>query len=289
MLIDDTQIDAVLREVEQELAKALADDMARLSKAAPDDEPVPASPADSQSPTSASPNPSPDASVGTDGTTDASADAPPSVSDASPDSAPPGGDAPPGDDAGQHPDMESLVAEFSKLPPDELKVYYMAAKTALFQSMQGGGDAPASPPPDAAAPPAGPPPSPSPSPSPSAPPMGKGEMSATKGKVVPPSPGSGGLAKSEAKIAELEGQLSLLTKAVEMAIGAPQRKAITSIAHLSKGEDSSAPKHANLTRDQINAKLREKARTELAKSDRTLINSYAMGNLDASKIEHLLS
>ncbi len=92
------------------------------------------------------------------------------------------------------------------------------------------------------------------------------------------------MAKAEKQIAELNGQVALLAKAVEF-LTAPQRKAITAETYLGKSEDTEAP----LTDAQVRQKLTTVARTpDLKKSDRDLINSFCLGTIEKKHIEHLL-
>jgi hypothetical protein len=194
MKIKDNALKQILAEVEGEIATLLKSEKDKLAKAAEESAGGESSPAESAPAES--------------GGGDASAGGPPAPSappaGASP-SAPPAGPemgaapAAPADpaaagggmDAGAPPSLEELSAEYAKLPPEELKMHYLAAKTALFQVMgaaDGGAGAAAGGPPGAApspspagAPPAGGPPGASPSAGPAgdvppAPPAMKGEM-----------------------------------------------------------------------------------------------------------------
>lgn len=289
LTVSDEDLANILADVEKELGLAFKSETAAagkpLSKAdedKPGDEAPPsdsASPDASASPDSAPPDasPPPAAPPGPD----ASAAPPPDAS-----APPPGPDA----DASAGPDasFQALVAEYAKLPPDQQKMQYMAAKTALFQTMgaQGGGappDTSAPPSPAASAPPAGPAAS---APPPGPPPAMKAEIA--------PNPANGGkMAKSEAevKLEALETRFGLLTKAMEL-LATPQRKAVTAasqVPFLSKGEDVKDEKNLPKTRDEAIAKLNEKARDpKLSKSDRALITAFSVRKADLSQIEHLL-
>lgn len=241
---------------------------------------------------------------------------PPPAASASPDaSASPSPSAPPGPDpsasASASPDasasaspgdFSALVAEFSKMPPDQLEIYSLAIKSAQMQLSGGSPDASTG----AAPPGASPSPSAAPGPSPSAPPgppAMKAEVSA--GEKVSPSPGNGGksapAAKSEPdpQVAELRKALDEqkqmtegLTKVVEMIAGAPVRKAVTSVAFLGKGEEPApTDKKVPQTRPEMIAKLNELARTpdKLKKSDRELIHSFCVNKVGVKEIEHLLT
>ena len=205
-------------------------------------------------------------------------------------SAPPAAEAPADPAAEEGPmDVNALTEEYAQLPPEELKMHYMAAKAALYQTM-GAGDqaeqeAPA--PADPAAPPA---PAPEASAPPPAPAM-KGEMSA--GKAIESSPGNGGLAKSEeenksdAQIEELNSKIDTLAKALDLALGTPMRKAVTNISYVPKTDET--PEEKPLSKSEFHEKLNEKAQDpNLSKSDRQLINKFCVGVVDVAKIEHLL-
>lgn len=313
--LTDPELESILAEVERDLAVVLKSEQDKLQKAQEDgdgDDKGSAPPSDGGSDdASASAPPSDDSGSAPPeaSSPDASAGGPPPADAASASADPAAADG----SAGPM-DMDSLKAEYASLPPEELKMHYLACKQALLEVMQqgaGAGASPdpsappgASPSPDAGSPPPGPPagaasPSPSappgppaapmsPSPSPDQPPPAmKGEMKA--------SPANGGgkpkMAKSEdekdAKIADLEQQVTLLAKAVDLALATPQRKAVTSVGFLAKTEDKPADKQ--LSRDDIKARLSEVAkRPNLAKSDRDLINKFCVGTADASAIAHLL-
>lgn len=182
-------------------------------------------------------------------------------------------------------DVNALTAEYSKLPPEELKMHYIASKAALMQTMQAAQGAGAGgPPPDASAPPS-PAGSPAPDAPPAAPPAPEGPPMALKNEMKPapvPMAKSEGLSKAEAD--DLRAQIEGLTKAVTIVLGAPQRKAVTSLAFLAKSEEPAK----TLSKAEVDAKLKDKIRTNLSKSDRALINQFTLNQIDVSKIEHLL-
>lgn len=253
--INDDELDLLISDVKKNLLDVLDTEKAqRLAKAAPpDDEPGAGAP------------PSPSASAGPP--VDDSP-APPAGGAPPPDAPPaPGADAPPGGEEAGAPTFDELKAEFAKLAPEELEMYFLAAKAAM-QEAQGAPGAGAPPSPSASA---GPPPSAAPSPS--APPAMKAEMKP-----------NGELAKAEAKIAELSQHVENLAKMVEH-LAVPQRKAITASTYLGKSED----KATTMTDTQIKQKLGERARErDLKKSDRELINSFCVGTVNKKDIEHLL-
>jgi len=273
-------LDKILAEVEADLAKegfALAkadDDKDDAGSAAPEasaSAPAGPPPGADAAPPDASAAPAPDM-------------APPAAApDASADPA-----AAPADGSAGPPDMEALKSEYSALPVDELQMHFVAVKAALMAKM--GSQSPSMAPdmgPDqgASAPPAA-----DPSASSSAPvPAMKGEMSAVK----PGLGASASMAKSESAMRLMEEQIEMLTKAVELVVGAPQRKSVKGVSELqflSKGEET-VKKAETLTAAQIREKLSEKARNpSLSKSDKNAIVAYSIGtDLDLAKIEHLLA
>lgn len=308
--INEDEISAILAEVDRELDGALAGARDRLKKA--DDEKS-APPADAAPEASAS---------GSDagGPPEASESAPPaegsesappaddaSASAPAPDASAPPADASaaPGADAGG----EDLESKLSALPEDQLRHLYMAAKQALFARMASASADPSASAggPPAGAPPAGPPMAPPPAPAaspsasaaPMAPPAGEPPMPppAMKGEMKA-SPANGGgktsavkLGKSEdqQKIDDLTAQVEGLTKAVTMLVGAPLRKAITSVAHLPKPGDGVEKKEIKLSKTEITAKLVEVTRDpKLSKKDRELVNGYYDGRFNLEKVAHLL-
>lgn len=308
--IKDSQVKAILAEVEAEIGSLLKSETDRLAKAA------------EETPGEGSPSPEASASAGP------SASAPPGPEDTSSPAAPPMGDpsaapmdpsaapmdpsAPPADgsapvdpaaDAGPV-DPQALLEEYAKLPPEELKVHYMACKAAIAQVM--GAD------PDAAG--AGAPPSPSPapaaSPSPAGPPapLAQAEIPADM-KNLPANGGSqraavpdaiknepavdgSPLAKAEAfkkemdeKFADQEKQIELLVKAVQCVVGQPIRKAVTGVGYVPRSVD---PK-AEPSKDEIKAKLSEVIRSgKLSKAEGERAISYSMGNIGFEQIKDLL-
>lgn len=194
--------------------------------------------------------------------------------------------------AGQQMDPQALEAEYAQLPPEQLKVHYLAAKSALFKLMGGGAQDGMGAGPEASAPPPGAAPAgPAPAPAPAM----KGEMSA--GKQVTGSPANGGMVKSEhaeeisflrAELKKNEEGLNLLATALDRALGTPLRKAVTTVNHVPKGNDESSSVQS-LSKSEISEILSEKARDpKLAKSDRELINKFYAESIGVEKITHLL-
>ena len=242
--MNDTELSLLLREVEAEMKAALAADK-KLNKAEGDLGDDAGSPA----PEASAPAPGPDAGApaGDDGLAPGDAPAP-------------GDDLAADDGGGGDLDPEALKAEYAQLPPEELKIHYMAAKAALFELMGGaaGGDAggaPApgpdagagAPPPEASAPPA-------PAPAPAA---GPGPDEAFKSEIR----------KSEKA---LEAKIQSLTKAVELLAGIPVRKAITGIPALNKSEKK-VPTRAEQEK-KVNERIKKGG---LSKSEHSKLVSWA--------------
>ncbi|CAB4127217.1 hypothetical protein UFOVP75_87 [uncultured Caudovirales phage] len=267
--ISDQEFNSLVAEVERELGLASA---TNLSKADGDDEkdpkdgppaapesPAPSAPPDASASAAPPASPSPDAS------------APPADPSASPSADPA---ASPDGSADQPMDPEQLKAEYAALAPEELKMHYLAAKAALMAASPGAaGDGSAAP---------GGPPAPASASAPSAAPVVPTQK---KEEPTVAAPMVMGKSEDTAKIAELQKNVDIMSKALDLLIGTPQRKAVTSISGLNKSE---TPK--SMTRPEVMAKLNEKSRDpKLSKSDRTLINQFCLGNLpDANSLAHLL-
>lgn len=266
------EVESLIADVEREIADSLGKSEPRLAKADDGDD----KPADKDA---ASPSPA--------GPPPADASASPSAPPPGPDAGPPPASPEPSPDASASPesaapaDMGALKAAYAELPPDQLEMHYLAVKAALAEKM--GGQSPsieAGAPPGAGSPPAA-------SPSPAGPPTEKNEIA--------PSPGNGGKAMEKSEVAtpevvELRKHVDVLTRAVEL-LATPQRKAVTSVAFLSKGEEQK-PKIDSLTKGEIKARLADKIRTSfgtLSKSDKDAIRAYEVGETTADKIAHLLA
>jgi hypothetical protein len=189
------------------------------------------------------------------------------------------------------------MAEYSKLPPEDLKMHYLACKEALVQVLgAAGGDAGSAPPapgPDASGPP----------PAPADPTMkaekgmagqkpGESATSVPEGgmKDDPKANGENPLHKAEVealnvKINQTNAAVEALVGAVKHVLEAPLRKSVISTADI-------APPAADLTklsRDEIRAKLKVVASSPtLSKSDRELITGYDLKTVKVDKIAHLL-
>lgn len=178
--------------------------------------------------------------------------------DASPTSAPEEG-AMGGDPAMDQVDPEALKQEYASLPPDQLKMHYMACKQALMEIMgaQGaaGPEASAGPGPGASA--GGPPPGPEGSPT----------------------------FKSEAKIRELEKTVAGLGKVVDI-LTKPMRKAVTDVAFVPRTDEGSSRK--SLSKSEVTEKLRDiTAEGRLKKSDKDLVMKFYSGQVNADALSHL--
>jgi len=292
--LSKNQFDSLIEEIKGEIDTLLKTEEEKLAKTAPGQESpsedddnadvsatAPAAPSGPAGDTSGLPGddgaeasapPAPEATAPAEGTPDASA-----------------GD--PGMDTGM--DHGALVAEYAKLPPEELKMHMLAAKEALMNVMGGdvGSEEPAAPAaPAPMAPPAAPP-GPEASMSASAPPTLKGEMKADAKANGGPVPGMSKSEKDEAMealqktVSDQAEALTTLVKTVELVLGQPQRKAVTSVGFVPKTEDAPKP----LSKSEVTEKLVTITKSpKLSKSDRELINEYCLGNLGVEKIEHLL-
>lgn len=326
--IDENQLDSILAEVERELGK-LAKSEAGLAKARPGestsaedkpDESTTDPKGDNTSAASASPDPasaSPDASgsapppaaSASDPDGDGDVDAGPGASAATDPDADGAGspDASAGGDpaADQGPiDPQALMAEYTKLSPEDQKLHYMCLKQVLMQTLAGAGadDGSAPPPagpdasagaPPAAAPPAASPPADASAPAPalkaesgmSNDPKANGDLS----KVT----GGGSLSKSEfdaAVEAKVRETMLPLVKAVKHVVEAPMRKSVQFKADLAKTEAAApAVDVAQMSREQVRAKLSEKIQAgTLSKSEKDLVVAFEFGKVKADQIAHLL-
>jgi hypothetical protein len=274
MKLKDSELKSILAEVETEIASLLKTEAAALKKAKEDEEAeetsapeasaegsapmaeASAPPDEGSAPEASAPEaPAPEAS---DPAAEASAPAPEEAP------APEASAADPAAEAGPV-DPEALKAEYVKLPPESLKAHYMAAKAALFELMgAGGGAAAPAPAPEASAPVAPPAPAPEEAPVPAM----KSEQ--------------------ELKVADLEKQVELMAKALDIALGTPMRKAVTSVAHVPRTEEAAA------VREPTKAELKEQIRSalgsgKLTKSQKDQLFSYTLGNIDFSQVKDLLN
>lgn len=178
---------------------------------------------------------------------------------------------------GEEMNPEALKAEYMKLSPDELEMHFMAAKSAMEMLMGQHKDAPAQ---DKAAP---------------APAMKAEEKDHKEHKEHKEHKDKEhkDLDKSEKititnpsdeRLKELEAQVEGLVKALDLALGQPMRKAVTSVAFVPRTEEAKAP----LNKSEVVEKLKEITKQPLKKSDRELINRYCLGEVEVDKIQHLL-
>lgn len=301
MKLKDSELKSILAEVETEIASLLkseeqalkkakddgdADDKGEASASAPAEASAPAASASAAPAAEASaPVAPPEASA----SPEASAPAPEASASASPEaSAPADASADPAADIVADP--QALQAEYAKLDPESLKAHYIACKAALFAVMGAEASASATPPPGPAAPEAS-------STEATPPPALKAEVPASI-KDVPANGdvddtgkngGKGALhdvkkSERDAEVEDLKAQVDLLAKAVDMALGAPMRKAVTSTA------DLAAPAPAKeLSKSEIKTKIRKAMEGgKLTKSQRELVFSYTLGNTDFDQIKDLL-
>jgi hypothetical protein len=305
MKIKDSELKAILSEVESEIDNLLKSDAKTLAKAVGDKDPedggnaasagsesaapaegsAPA--AEASSPTAGSPAPGAEASAGTPPPAAETSNPAPEASASAPGAAAPEMEGPV--------DPEALKQEYMQLDPESLKVHYMACKAALFEVMgqqAGGSPAPA---PEASAPVA--PPAPA-----APPPAMKAEIPASI-KTVPANGdalkdskaalhdvkplGKAEQVQQTEEINDLRQQVELLTKAVDLALGTPVRKAVTSITHVPRTENQS--EKTELTKDQIQGKIRKAlAAGKLTKNQKDQIFSYTLGNTKFDEISALL-
>lgn len=323
MKLNKSELNKLLSQVTddvQEMLKHETDEGEALSKADEGEEaPAEKTPEGSSSetpeappaPSDAGPPAGPEASASPEGSPEGSPDG-------APEGSPDGGD--PAADGGATP--EALQAEYAQLPPEELKMHFLACKAALMASMSGqpgaddgsAGAPPAGP--EASAAPMGPPAGPEASaPVPPAPQFGKKEFKAE---------GSGGqmsksekdfserLSKAEKAIAEVdelkksiaskdvliagleenigkvaEGFKTLLTRQQVM------RKSLTGISYANKpGVDAPAAgaDFSTMSKSEVVQKLNEvTASPNLSSADRSLITRFVVGeNVPVSTVAKFL-
>jgi hypothetical protein len=261
----------------------------------------PAPPADDSS--SAAP-PAGDSSAPPAPGADASAPPAPGADPASPSPAPASADpaaaSPTGGDS-----VEALKAAYAQLTPESRKMHFLVLKDlcAADVAATASAAAPVAPAPAGAAPPAPAPAPAAPVAPPAAPPAAPGPDAASASAPLPPEASNPvtdelamknekelneKLAKSEAKISDLEKSLTSVTKAFELLMRKPERKAV-------RGKDVSLAKSepvavevAKLSSTDLAKKLAEVAKNpELKKSDRDLINGYFNKRVKAADLQVL--
>lgn len=159
--------------------------------------------------------------------------------------------------------LEELEADYAKLPLEDLKMHYLAAKKAMAMAMEEEGHEE----PDGD----------EMMPMKQEKKMGMGMNMGKSMKKAEPS-------ISFAKFQKMENKLSLMQKAIEKIAALPlSRKAITDTSSIKKSEGSKS-----FTYQEMTQKLREVAATPLSKNDRELINGYYLGTVDPIKLSHLL-
>lgn len=274
MKIKDSALKALIAEVEAEIGSLLKSEGEKLAKAADDlDQEAEEKPEES-APAAEMSAPSEDPSA------EDSAEASAPMEDAPMEDAPMGdapeasaGDAqaaPEGAEGGQM-DTEALKAEYMKLPPEELEMHFMAAKAAM-EALMGGADQ------GAEGLGAG---APAPAPEGAPAPAMKAEPAAKKASLMEKSEKN---TASDSRLQELEAQVEGLVKALDLALGQPMRKAVTSVAYVPRTEETKP----SLSKGEVVEKLKEITKQPLKKSDRELINRYCLGEVEVDKIQHLL-
>ena len=267
------------------LKKEVSSATASLHKASPG-ESIP--PEMENSASSTAPTPPQSAPEGSSGGPDGSPDGAPAPADGSPEGQEtPEAPAPEGEvpEDGQGPvDPAELQAEYSKLPVEELKTHYLAAKAALVAAMgqsdgsAGGPEASGAPAP--MAPPEG------------APPAIKAEFSAgcgSGGEKVAVKKSGDILATLQKRIAEQDEMIQGLGKAVKIMIEKPLRKAVTSVSFIAK-EGEASNDLSKMSREDVKAKLSHVAETtRLSKSDQQSIMAYCLDKAPVEKVAHLFS
>jgi hypothetical protein len=280
MKLKDSELKAILAEVQADLDKSLDLEVKKLSKAAGEDEMPAEEPEMSAAPAEETP-----------GEDHAPAEETPGEEHSAPADEAPMGDEPPADEASAPADPaaedpaaadgaegamspEELEAEYSKLDPETLKMHYLAAKAALFAAMGGGaGGAPEASAP--AAPPAAPPAA------------GPGMEASAPAPAMKSEKNDASLSKAEkAELETLREQVKLQEKLFDL-LNAPARKAVTAVDFVAKSEEK-ADKRV-LSKSEVASKLKTvTADAKLSKSDRELVNGYVLGTVSIDKIEHLL-
>jgi hypothetical protein len=303
MRIKNSELQAVLTAVEEDLQKAFEAEKATLLKAdgkPPDDEPASASEgpvsADTSTPASSPSSESAPASP--------AADAPGPEAAASAPAAPGMDGSAPMDPAAQQGDqltLEALQAEYAQLPPEELDMHIqaaLAAKEALMASAPGAdGSAAPMASPAASAPAASPAP-------------------AMKAEIKSHDKASGGqdgsfpaIEKSEKAIASLETlvksqeetikkaqeliksqaeDIDNLAKAMKTYMERPERKAVTGISYLKKAEVApSAPEQKEFTPAEAKERLKEIIPT-LSKAEREVVMDFYEGKVKVDKLTPIL-
>lgn len=280
MKLKDSELKAILAEVQADLDKSLDLEVKKLSKAAGEDEMPAEEPEMSAAPAEETP-----------GEDHAPAEETPGEEASAPADEAPMGDEPPADEASAPADAapedpaaadgaegamspEELEAEYAKLDPETLKMHYLAAKAALFAAMGGGaGGAPEASAP--AAPPAAPPAA------------GPGMEASAPPPAMKSEKADASLSKAEkAELETLREQVKLQERLFDL-LNAPARKAVTTADFVAKSEEKAEQRV--LSKSEVAAKLKTvTADAKLAKSDRELVNGYMLGTVSIEKIEHLL-
>jgi hypothetical protein len=318
MKFDPTQLNKLIEQVSDDvvtmLAKADEAEKATLAKADPGEEAPGEGTPSGSSAEGSQPEASPDAGAPEAPEASPPAGEPDGDEGAPPEAAPQEGT--PGDEQTQNPaedasaGPEALVAEYGKLPPEELKMHVMASLSALMQSIGGqpggqpgaegeapGAEAPQAPPEAPMAPPEGASPEGT-QPAGQEPPMGKKEFSSegSGGKIVK-SELETRLATLEKSNKELEEKLGAATdglrRFVEKSGNQAMRKSIASVSFTGKPGEAEGKQMVTLSKSEAIKKLNaltadREAMGKLQKSDREKISQYTIGTIPQSEISHLL-
>jgi hypothetical protein len=294
----DTEVDQIVRKVQQEMAVLVKAYGESLEKVHPGEETEAESAPDTSA--SAPPSDGPPADAGGDG--GGSPSAPPADAGGPP-AGPPGADAggpPPGDPAADGgaegsgpPDPAALKAEFDKMPVPERMAYYQAVKASLAEAMgqdpSAGAGAGGPPPPGAGAPPG--PPSPDPA--------MKAEMEKSERATLTAKAESDFLRKEldkatkalgemSVKLVKFETDLKTAAKTVEAFVTAPTQKAVTGISQLAKAEPAKNEEvdETSVTTQMLRSIAR---RPNLTKAERDAVGNYSMNKTGFDKIKHLFA
>jgi hypothetical protein len=277
LVLDEKLISGVLAEIESSLAPILAkaEEDSESKEESPGEETPPEK---SDAPPSEGSSESDSAEAPSAPAEDSAPEAPPAVPDEAP-SAPPVTPAPM--------DPMQMVASMQDLPLEQIKPLYDAVKALVFSKMQAAQQSVAAPAPAAPMAPAAPAMA-------APPPAMKAEVKMSSDNDADdcgPMTKKSESATSEIELLKAElrttnEKFEVLSKALELVVSTPVRKAVTGISHIAKSEVAAAP----LNKSDVDAKLRTHIRNpQLAKSDREAINAYYDSRgMNIKAIEHLL-
>lgn len=252
--IDDELLQGVLDEVRAQIFGLAKAEVSPPPEEESAEASAPAAPAAAE----ANPAPAPEAS--------------PEAAEAAPEAPAPVDPAAPAPDAPM--DLEGLKAEYAQLPPEELKMHFLACKAAMM-ALAGGMEA------SAPAPEASPA-----APAPAAPAMGAAMKSevATVAAALKKSQADYELVSSD--LASTKENMQILAEALEALVSSPVRKAVTGLSYVPR---NGTTEKSSFTKEEatkiLNARMRD---PDLKKSDRQLVNQYMTGSKQIEDIQHLL-